>query len=178
MDVSRRSFFKLSGAAMAGGTVGALGFLPEAAAAGQDKPYRLSQTTAVRNTCTYCSVGCGLIIHSTGDGSKNVKARVVHIEGDPDHPVSRGSLCPKGSSLLDFVNSETRVKQPLYRAPGSNELKPVTWEWAMARITRLMKDDRDANIIETNKDGVRVNRWNTTGFLAGSATSNETAWLT
>jgi formate dehydrogenase major subunit len=102
----------------------------------------------------------------------------VHIEGDPDHPVSRGSLCPKGASLLDFINSETRVKQPLYRAPGTSEFKPVSWAWAMERIAKLMKEDRDANLVETNKDGVRVNRWNTVGFLAGSATSNETGWLT
>lgn len=178
MELSRRNFFRMSGAAMAGSTAGVLGFGSPEAVAAMVRPYRLSATTETRNTCTYCSVGCGLIIHSTGDGSINYKSEIVHIEGDPDHPISRGSLCPKGASTLDFIHSESRVTRPLYRAPGTKEFKPVSWNWAMERIAHLMKEDRDQNLIETNEAGLRVNRWNSVGFLGGSATSNETAWLT
>jgi formate dehydrogenase major subunit len=178
VEIDRRSLFKISGAALVGSSAGALGFSSVEAQAATVRPYRLSATTETRNTCTYCSVGCGIIIHATGDGSGNIRPQIVHIEGDPDHPVSRGALCPKGSALLDFVHSDNRVTRPLYRAPGTKTYKPVSWEWAMNRIARLMKDDRDANVVTANAAGVRVNRWNTVGFLAGSATSNETAWLT
>ncbi len=178
MEVSRRNFFRLSGTAVAGATAGALGFSSVESVAATVRPYKLSHTTEARNTCCYCSVGCGLIIHSTGDGSKNLKADIIHIEGDPDHPISRGSLCPKGASLLDFVHSESRVKHPLYRAPGSSEFKEVSWEWMFDRVARLIKEDRDKNLITTNAAGQTVNRWNTVGFLAGSPVSNETGWLT
>jgi formate dehydrogenase major subunit len=77
-----------------------------------------------------------------------------------------------------MVHAETRLKYPMVRKPGSNKFERVSWEQALDRIARLMKDDRDANIIEKNNDGVTVNRWTTTGFLAASATTNETAWCT
>jgi formate dehydrogenase major subunit len=92
--------------------------------------------------------------------------------------VNRGTLCPKGAALLDFVRSDTRLKYPMHRKPGSDKFERVTWDFALDRIARLMKDDRDQNLVETSKDGVRVNRWATTGFLAASATTNETATLT
>ena len=102
----------------------------------------------------------------------------MHIEGDPDHPVNRGTLCPKGAALLEFVHSDTRTKYPLHRKPGTDQFERVTWDFALERIARLMKDDRDANFIARNQDGTVVNRWITTGFLAASATTNETAFLT
>jgi formate dehydrogenase major subunit len=106
------------------------------------------------------------------------KPGIVHIEGDPDHPVNRGTLCPKGAALLDFVHSETRTTVPMHRKPGADKFEPVSWDFAMERIAQLMKDDRDANFVATNQAGVTVNRWLTTGFLAASATTNETAFLT
>ena len=99
-------------------------------------------------------------------------------EADPDHPVNRGTLCPKGAGLLDFVHSESRLKSPEYRAAGSNEWKRISWDEAFTRIARHMKADRDKNFITTNDQGVTVNRWNTTGLLASSAASNETGYLT
>ncbi len=134
--------------------------------------------TETRNTCTYCSVACGIIMYSRGDIKKGEKAQIIHIEGDSDHPTNRGTLCPKGAALLDMVHAETRTKFPQVREPGSKEWKRVSWDEALDRIARLMKDDRDRNFIATNKDGVTVNRWTTTGFLAASATTNETAFLT
>ena len=93
-------------------------------------------------------------------------------------PVNRGTLCPKGSALLDFVNSPTRLKYPEVREPGTNEWKRITWDEAIDRIARLMKDDRDKNFIAKNSAGATVNRWLTTGFLAASAESNESGYLT
>jgi formate dehydrogenase major subunit len=102
----------------------------------------------------------------------------MHIEGDPDHPVNRGTLCPKGAGLLDFVHSANRLKYPEVREPGSDEWKRIGWDEAATRIATLMKADRDANFQATNADGKVVNRWLTTGMLAASASSNESGYLT
>jgi formate dehydrogenase major subunit len=179
MQLSRRRFMKLTGAGVAGSAIGSFGFGGlEEAVAQSIRPFKLARTTETRNTCPYCSVSCGVIMYSLGDKSKNTKAAIIHIEGDPDHPVNRGTLCPKGAGLLDFVTSKTRLRHPMYRKPGSDKFERVTWDFAMERIARLMKDDRDRNFQVTNKDGTAVNRWPTVGFLAGSATSNESGWLT
>ena len=176
MQVSRRQFFKICAGGMAGTTVAALGFMPTEVLA-ETRNYKLLRAKEVRNTCTYCSVGCGLLMYSLGDGAKNASAHIFHIEGDPDHPVSRGALCPKGAGLLDYVNSPNRLKYPQYRAPGSTEWQRLSWDDALNRIARLMKDDRDANFIKTTEQGVTVNRWLTTGMLCASAASNETGLL-
>jgi formate dehydrogenase major subunit len=176
---SRRQFLAGAGAGMAGTTLGALGFGDvESAYAQAIRPFKLVRTTETRNTCTYCSVACGIIMYSKGDLSKGDKAEIIHIEGDPDHPTNRGTLCPKGAGLLDFVHSETRLKYPMLRKPGADKFERISWDQALDRIARLMKDDRDGNIVVKNNDGVTVNRWVTTGFLAASATTNETAWAT
>jgi len=179
MELSRRAFLRTAGAGVAGTSLGAMGFgEAEAMVASHIKPFRLVNTTEARNTCTYCSVACGIIIYSKGDLRKGEKAEIVHIEGDTDHPTNRGTLCPKGAALLSIVKSETRLKEPMIRKPGSDKFEPISWDAALDKIARAMKDDRDANFIATNKDGVTVNRWLTTGFLAASATTNETAWCT
>jgi formate dehydrogenase major subunit len=87
-------------------------------------------------------------------------------------------LCPKGAALKDFVHSKTRLQYPMLRKPGSDKFERVSWDYALDRVARLVKDDRDANFVATNKDGVTVNRWTSVGFLAASATTNETAWAT
>jgi formate dehydrogenase-N alpha subunit len=177
MDVSRRKFFKICAGGMAGTTAAALGFAPKMALA-QARNFKLLRAKEIRNTCTYCSVGCGLLMYSLGDGAKNAKEAIYHIEGDPDHPVSRGALCPKGAGLLDYVHSENRLRYPQYRAPGSDKWQRISWDEAFNRIARLMKADRDANFIEKNEQGVTVNRWLSTGMLCASAASNETGMLT
>jgi len=178
MQMSRRSLMKGVGAGIAVSTLGSLGFAAlEPAMASSVRAFKLAQTRETRNTCPYCSVACGVIMYSLGDNSKNSRPSVLHIEGDPDHPVNRGTLCPKGAGLLDFVHSETRTKYPMYREPGGTELKRVSWDFALDRIARLLKDDRDKNFITKSGD-VTVNRWITTGFLGASATTNETAYLT
>jgi formate dehydrogenase major subunit len=176
-QMSRRQFLKVTGATIAGSSIAALGFMPATAMA-EVRQYKLARTTETRNTCPYCSVGCGLLMYGLGDGSKNAAASIIHIEGDADHPVNRGTLCPKGASLIDFIHSPNRLKEPEYRAPGGTEWQKISWSDALDRIARLMKADRDANFIEKNADGVTVNRWLTTGFLAASAASNEVGYIT
>jgi len=179
MELSRRQFMKGASAGLTGTTLGALGFGGiEEALASSIRPYKLTGVTETRNTCTYCSVACGIIMYSKGNLAKGEQADIIHIEGDADHPTNRGTLCPKGAALLDMVHSETRTKYPQIRKSGSDKFERVSWEVALDRIARLMKDDRDKNFIAKNADGVTVNRWLTTGFLAASATTNETAWAT
>jgi formate dehydrogenase major subunit len=179
MEISRRGFMQGATASLAGTTLGALGFGGiEAAYATSIRAWKLAATTQTRNTCTYCAVGCGIIMYSNGNLAKGEKASIMHIEGDPDHPTNRGTLCPKGAALLETVHAKTRLLYPMIRKPGSDKFERVSWDTALDRIARLMKDDRDRNFIGKNNDGVTVNRWLTTGFLAASATTNETAWCT
>jgi formate dehydrogenase major subunit len=179
MELSRRKFMVGASAGLAGTTLGALGFGDtEAAYAAAIRPFKLAGTTETRNTCTYCSVACGIILYSKGDIKKGEKAEIIHIEGDADHPTNRGTLCPKGAGLLDMVHAKTRTLYPQIRKPGTDKFERVSWNVALDRIARLMKDDRDKNFIAKNNDGTTVNRWLTTGFLAASATTNETAWAT
>jgi len=180
LSVTRRQFLQFSAVSAAGlgaSSLGVLGFSPNQVLA-EVREYKLARTTETRNTCPYCSVACGLLMYSLGDKAKNAPAEIIHIEGDPDHPVNRGTLCPKGAGLLDFVHSPNRLKYPEYRAPGSDKFVRISWDEAFDRIARLMKDDRDKNFIAKNADGATVNRWLSTGFLAASASSNETGYLT
>jgi formate dehydrogenase major subunit len=179
-EISRRQFLGTAGAGLAGTAIGAFGFDGAAEAlAASVRPFKLAETVETRNICTYCSVACGIILYSKGaDKAAGKRGEIVHIEGDPDHPTNRGTLCPKGSALLDTVKSETRSLYPQMRKPGSDKWERISWDQALDRIARLMKDDRDKNFIERNKDGTTVNRWTSTGFLAASATTNETAWCT
>src|SRR5262245_44232609 len=168
MDMDRRQFFRVSGAGLVGSSLVMLGFSPATALA-ETRHFKLARSTETRNTCPYCSVGCGVLMYSLGDKAKNVSAEIIHIEGDPDHPVNRGTLCPKGAGLLDFVHSPRRLKYPEIREPGSKEWKRVSWDDAMGRLAKLMKADRDANFQANLADGKPVNRWLSTGMLCASA---------
>jgi len=180
MTVTRRQFIKVSAAGLASSSVAALGFVGagEALAAGV-RPFRLEKATETRNACPYCAVACGVLIYSQpDDAARDARQKVVHIEGDPDHPVNRGTLCPRGAASLGFVHSTNRLQYPMHRKPGSDKYERVSWDFAMDRIARLMKDDRDKNFIVRNRDGVTVNRWLSTGFFGGSSLSNEAGYLT
>lgn len=177
MKVNRRQFFKICAASIGSSSLAMMGFSPTDALA-EIRSFKLERTTETRNTCPYCSVGCGILMYSLGDNAKNAKSTIIHIEGDPDHPVNRGTLCPKGAGLLDFVHSPSRLKYPEVREAGSSEWKRISWDEAFTRITRLMKEDRDQNFVAKTADGLTVNRWLTTGFLAASASSNESGYLT
>jgi formate dehydrogenase major subunit len=180
MDMNRRHFFRVSGAGLAASSLVALGFSPTAALA-ETRSFKLARTTETRSTCPYCSVSCGMIMYTLGDKAKNVKTTIVHVEGDPDHPVNRGTLCPKGAGVMDMIQSPNRVRFPQVREAGANEWKRISWDEAINRVAKHMKADRDANLVKTvEKDGkqITVNRWNTTGLLVSSAASNESGYVT
>lgn len=177
MKMNRRQFFRVCSAGLGGSSIALMGFAPGVALA-EVRTFKLARATETRNICPYCSVSCGVLIYSTGDKSKNTLSEVIHIEGDPDNPVNRGTLCPKGAGLRDMIQSENRLKWPEVREAGSKEWKRISWDEAFERITKHMKADRDANFVAQNKDGVVVNRWPTTSFLASSAAPNETGYLT
>lgn len=176
MDMNRRHFFRVSGAGLVGSSLVALGFSPTAALA-ETRSFKLARTTETRSTCPYCSVSCGLVMYTLGDRAKNVKSTIIHVEGDPDHPVNRGTLCPKGAGVMDMIQSPNRVLNPQVREAGATEWKTISWDEALTRVATHMKVDRDANFIKTNDKGVTVNRWNTTGLLISSASSNESGYL-
>src|SRR5712671_8031805 len=139
MNPTRRAFFQLG----AGGAISSiLGFDLQPAYA-QSREFKISRTTETRSTCPYCSVSCGVIIHTLGDKSKNVKPSVVHVEGDPDHPINRGTLCPKGITLREDIVSSSRLTTPQVRRPGSDKWEPISWDNAIGEIARQIKDTRD-----------------------------------
>ena len=175
-NMSRRQFFKVTGGTLAGSSMALLGVAPTPAVAAA-RQYKLLRMTETRSTCPYCSVACGILLYSLGDGAMNAKPSVEHIEGDADNPVNRGTLCPKGAGLVDFIHSPNRLQYPEYRAPGSDKWVRMSWEEALGRVAKLMKEDRDANFIQS-ENGQTVNRWTTTGMLAASASSNEAGYIT
>src|SRR5919205_439868 len=140
----RRTFLKLStGAAVAS----VLGFDLRPAYA-QARELKIARTTETRSTCPYCSVSCGVIIHTLGDKAKNVTPQVVHVEGDPEHPINRGTLCPKGSSLQQDILNPRRLTKPQVRRPGSDHWEDISWDQALDEIARRVKQTRDDTFIE------------------------------
>src|SRR5207302_6754582 len=146
MDLSRRSFLKTGVAGAVG--LSALGFDLQPLQA-QSSSLKISRTTQTRSTCPYCSVSCGIIIHTIGDGAKNVTPQVVHVEGDPDHPINRGTLCPKGASLLQDMLNDRRLTKPQVRRPGSDRWEDISWDQAIEGIARHIKKTRDETFIAT-----------------------------
>src|ERR1700741_2261127 len=132
MNVSRRQFFRACAGGLGGSSLALLGFSPQPVLA-ETRGFKLARTTETRNTCPYCSVGRGIIMYSLGDKAKTAHSEIIHIEGDADHPVNRGTLCPKGAGLLDFIHSRNRLKYPEYRAPGASEWKRISWHDAIEK---------------------------------------------
>lgn len=168
----RRQFFQASAAVAAT----AFGFRLEAAATAA-KQLKIARTMQTHSVCPYCAVGCGVVIHTSGERVKNARPVLVHIEGDADSPINRGTLCSKGISLKEFVVNDRRLTQPLYRAPGSGEWKPISWDDAVARIARRIKDTRDAGFAEKDAEGRTVNRLDTVGLIGGCTDTNEVNFL-
>ena len=131
--MKRRTFLKGSAAAV-GGAV-ALGFDLKRARA-EMRELKISRTTETRSICPYCAVSCGVIVHTLGDKAKNVAPSVVHVEGDPDALINRGTLCPKGATLKDDINNPNRLMSPKVRKPGSDHWEDITWDEAIAKIAR------------------------------------------
>jgi formate dehydrogenase major subunit len=173
MGLSRREFFKV-GTGSAAALL--LGFDARPVLA-QAKELKIARTTETRSTCPYCSVSCGVIIHTLGDKAKNVTAQVVHIEGDPDHPINRGTLCPKGASLNQEVMNPRRLTKPQVRRPGKTEWEDISWDKAIAEIAAHVKKTRDETFVEKNADGKTLNRCEGFAFNGGCTDTNEFNYL-
>jgi formate dehydrogenase major subunit len=182
MRVTRRDFIKLSGSSVLLGSLG-VGLDPAQVQAQESK---LKGAKETRTICPYCSVGCGIIVHSKS-------GKVVNAEGDPDHPINEGTLCSKGSSLFQVVNNPLRLTKPKYRAPGADEFKEVEWDWAIGEIAKRVKDTRDRTFKLTSKskvkekqpDGIEheveknftVNRTDAIAHVGSAALDNEECYM-
>jgi formate dehydrogenase major subunit len=167
MGISRRDFLKYSGGTAVAGTV--VGLSTEESEA-RERENRIKGAKTTTTICPYCAVGCGMIAHS-----KNGK--VVNIEGDPEHPINRGSLCSKGASLYQIANNSTRVTKPRYRAPGASQWKEVEWEWALDEIAKRIKKTRDESFFAINENGQVVNRCDGIAHVGSAALDNEECYI-
>jgi formate dehydrogenase major subunit len=172
--VNRREFIR--NATAGGVAISVLGF-DLAPALAQVRELKIARTTETRSTCPYCSVSCGVIIHTLGDKSRNVKPAVVHVEGDPDHPINQGALCPKGITLKQNIVNDRRLTTVKYRAPGSRVWEDKPWDWAIERIARLVKDTRDQHLIERDSRGRTINALTALGVIGGCTDTNEVNYL-
>ena len=174
MEISRRAFIQTT---IAGGaSLSAFG-LDVAPVYAQAKTLKIERTSETRSTCPYCSVSCGVIIHTLGDKAKNAVAQVVHVEGDPDHPINRGTLCPKGASLQQDILNERRLIKPQVRRPGSNHWEDIDWDHAIDEVGRWVKKTRDATFVAKDEHGRTVNRCEGIAWTGGCTDTNEFKYL-
>ena len=173
MNVTRRTFIRAGSGAI---VASAFGFSLQRAYA-QSRELKIARTTETRSTCPYCSVSCGVIIHTLGDKAKNVTAQVIHVEGDPDHPINRGTLCPKGSSLYHDILNDRRLLKPQVRRPGSDHFEDIAWDQAFEEIGRHIKKTRDETFITADAQGRTVNRCESIAWNGGCTDTNEFNYL-
>ena len=174
MELSRRTFLKST---IAGGVgLSALGFDLTPVYA-QTASLKISRASETRSTCPYCSVSCGVIIYTLGDKAKNAIPQAVHVEGDPDHPINRGTLCPKGSSLEQDILNDRRLLKPQVRRPGATDWQDISWDDAINEIAARIKKTRDETFIEKDAAGHTVNRLESLAFIGGCTDTNEFNYL-
>src|ERR1700686_3393145 len=174
METSRRDFLKV--ATIGGAAATAFGF-DLAPAYAQLGELKIARATETRSTCPYCSVSCGVIIYTIGDKAKNPIPQVVHVEGDPDHPINRGTLCPKGSSLEQDILNERPLLKPQVRRPGATDWEDISWDQAYAEIAQKVKKTRDDTFVEKDAAGHTVNRCEGIAFTGGCTDTNEFNYL-
>lgn len=184
MDVSRRDFLKITGSTLAVSSV--VGGAEAQAADAKPAELRIKNAKVTTTVCPYCSVGCGINVY-TKDG------KVINVEGDSEHPINEGALCPKGASLFQMSNNPTRLAKPMYRAAGAADWKEVEWGWALDQIARKVKDTRDrtfktvskSKVKEKQPDGTEtevmkeftVNRCDGIAHIGSAAMDNEECYL-
>ena len=174
MHIDRRAFLKGS---VGIGAAAGVGLFDLSQARAEMRELKIARTTETRSVCPYCAVGCGTIIHTLGDKAKNVTPAVVHVEGDPDHPTNRGTLCPKGATLRDDINNPHRLTVPQVRRPGSDHWDQISWDEAIGKIARHIKDTRDRTFVAKNARGQVVNRTPGIAVIGGCTDTNEFNWL-
>ena len=170
MSISRRDFLKLSALA-AGVTVAGMGFMLDPAKVYAAETHKnLEEATRTTTICPYCACGCGFVVHASDE-------KVINIEGDSEHPINEGVACPKGASLFQFANNQSRLTKVRYRAPYAEDWEDKSWEDVIAMIAQRIKDTRDLTFEETNGDGATVNRTLGIASLGSAALDNEECWL-
>jgi formate dehydrogenase major subunit len=174
MEVSRRTFIKTT--IIGGAGLSAFGF-SLAPVYAQTQGLKIARTTETRSTCPYCSVSCGVIIYTIGDKAKNVVPQVMHVEGDPDHPINRGTLCPKGASLQQDIVNDRRLLKSQVRRPGSDHWDDISWNDAVNEIAHWVKKTRDETFIEKDAQGRTANRTESIGWIGGCTDTNEFNYL-
>src|SRR5260370_4792450 len=142
----------------------------------QARTLKTSKTTETRSNCPYCAVCCGVIVHTMTDGSKNVIPQVVHIEGDPDNPINRGTLCPKGASLQQDCVNERRLTKPQVRRPGKSDWEDISCNQPLDEIARKVKDTRDRGFVDLDHQWRLGNRCGDITFAGGATDTNEFCW--
>lgn len=131
---------------------------------------RIRGAKAVHSVCPYCAVGCSLNVY-VKDG------KVIDIEGDPNSPINRGTLCPKGSATFQYTVNPSRVTYVLYRAPYSDHWERRSLEWAMDQVAQRIKKARDETFVERLPDGREVNHTLGIASLGGATLDNEENYL-
>jgi formate dehydrogenase major subunit len=174
METTRRDFLKVATLGGAAATVFGFDLAPAYA---QLRELKIARATETRSTCPYCSVSCGVIIYTLGDKAKNVTPQVIHVEGDPDHPINRGTLCPKGASLEQDILNERRLMKPQVRRPGATDWHDISWDDALNEIARWVKKSRDDSFVEKDAQGRTVNRCEGIAFTGGCTDTNEFNYL-
>ena len=174
METSRRDFLKVATLGGAAATVFGFDLRPAYA---QLRELKIARATETRSTCPYCSVSCGVIIYTLGDKAKNVTPQVIHVEGDPDHPINRGTLCPKGASLEQDILNERRLLKPQVRRPGATDWQDISWDNALNEIARWVKKSRDDTFVEKDAQGRTVNRCEGIAWTGGCTDTNEFNYL-
>ena len=172
MSLGRRQLLKVAAGVGGGFAIAELGFSAKDAHA---KAMGLKLTNAKEYTtaCNFCSCGCGMVGH-VQDG------KLVSLEGDPGHAINQGSLCTKGAAMTATHESERRLKTPLYRAPGSDRWQEITWDQALEKVAKKIKEVRDATWQATQQVGEathQVNRTDAISFLGGAQNTNEECYL-
>lgn len=161
MKIRRRTFL----AASSGTLLGFLG-LDLRASVGRAQGAIVRNGRMTTTICPFCAVGCGVLLTS-------VEGKVVHVEGDPDHPINCGSLCAKGSALVQVAENPRRLTTIKHRAAGATEWEEKDWDWAIRRIARKIQLARDAAFTTTDEQGRTVNRTRSITCLGGAALNNE-----
>jgi formate dehydrogenase major subunit len=172
-SANRRQFLRGFGASAGASVLSGLGLDIQAAAASAAK-LKILGARQVPSVCPYCAVGCGQIV-SVRDG------QIVNIEGNPDSPINRGTLCPKGAATYQLAVNPHRLTTVKYRAPFASAWTDVSLDWAMDRIAERVKATRDATFSEFwegaddtgNPVRKRVNHCMTIASLGGATMDNE-----
>jgi len=171
MEMNRRKFLGSTGGA--GALLGFLGLdAGRSAARAEELAAKLNAGRITTTICPYCAVGCGaLVVSEKTDDDR------WHVEGDPEHPINEGTLCPKGASLYQLANNEKRLTKALHRAPGADKFTEMEPEEAAKKIAARIKTTRDETFTEKNDAGDVVNRTTAIASLGSAALDNEECWL-